>query len=63
MTMTSPTKTAKNLKEGNRILIDEQTGVVDFVYKCHDQVHILVIVNGESQCRSFSKTDVLTIAP
>lgn len=66
-----PTKTARKLKEGDRIVLGQgdfaPIGVVDFVYKCHEQVHILVKREDAadpnySECRSFAKTDVITLA-
>ena len=62
--MPNLTKIAKNLKEGNRIVLsDEQIGVVDFVYKCHDQVHILVKIGEATEMRSFLKTDTVSFNP
>lgn len=63
----NPTKKAQALKKGDRIILGQgdtpPVGTVDFVYKCHQKVHILVQPDGaEMESRSFEKSDLISLA-
>lgn len=65
--MNHPTKQAKNLKVGDRIICGQgeqaPIGIVDFVYKCHGTANILLTMpGGEAECRSFKKDDLIPLA-